>query len=665
MDKLNITEPQHRSLILSGDAERAATIDPEARTVELAFSSEAPVRRWYGDEILDHGKGSADLTRLNEGAPLLLGHGDSRSQIGVVEKAWIDKDRVGRAQVRFSKSPLGEEIFQDVQDNIRRLVSVGYSVDEYRLEGEANGVETYRMTKWAPFEISIVSVPADPTVGVGRAKETTPQNPTQPAGPSGRTKETAMADNQDQSVTETPAPDTNTRAADHQVTAGPDVVAQERERMREITALARQFNQVEMGDAAIDAGMSVDGFRAKVLDKLKDNGAIRTAESPEIGMGEREVQEYSFCRALLAAADPIHAAKVAPFEMECSQAAQDKRSDSRSKEREAAITIPVDVLKRGIGLSDGAAGAALGRLAGRRDLTVGTAADGGNLVATELLGSSFIDLLRNAMVMDRLGATFLTDLNGNIAIPSQTGAATGYWVTEGNAPTESQQTVGQVAMSPKTVGAFTDYSRRLLLQSSIDVEAFIRADLAAIIGLAIQYAAINGPGTGGAPTGILNTSGIGAVAGGANGLAPAYSHIVDLESAVANANADMGSLAYLTNTKVRGTLRKTEEFSSTNGRPVWTSGGQPGVGSLIGYDALTTNSVPSDLDKGTSTGVCSAILFGNWADLLIGMWGGLDVMLDPYTGATAGTKRVVALQDVDVALRHAESFAAMKDALTA
>jgi len=201
----------------------------------------------------------------------------------------------------------------------------------------------------------------------------------------------------------------------------------------------------------------------------------------------------------------------------------------------------------------------------------------------------------------------------------------------------------------------------LLLQSSIDVEAFVRADLAAIIGLAIQQAAINGTGTLGNPLGILATAGIGAVAGGANGAAPTYANMVDLESAITAANADVGSLAFLTNGKVRGALRKAEEFAGS-GRPVWTSGSERGLGEVIGYTAAVTNAVPSNLTKGAASN-CSAVIFGDFAQMLIGLWGGLDIMLDPYTGAASGTKRVVALQDVNVAVRHVEAFAAMIDAL--
>jgi len=216
-----------------------------------------------------------------------------------------------------------------------------------------------------------------------------------------------------------------------------------------------------------------------------------------------------------------------------------------------------------------------------------------------------------------------------------------------------------VALTPKTAGAYVDYSRRLLLQSSISVEAFVRLDIARTIALMIDLGAIAGTGASNQPRGILNTAGIGSVAGGTNGLAPTWDHLVDLESAVANANAPTGALGYLTNTKVRGKLKKTQMFSGTNGIPVWGTDGQ-----LNGARAEVSNQVPSNLTKGTSNGVCSAIIYGNWSDLIIALWGGLDIMLDPYAGSTAGTKRVVALQDVDVSVRYAASFSSMQDALT-
>jgi HK97 family phage major capsid protein len=658
----------------------------------LSVSSETPYLRndgWEDPwvEVLGHKPDEVDLSRLNGGAPILANHdrftatGDTPlAGIGAADRAWLDGGRV-YADITVSARAALADLRQDIVDGLVRNVSVAYVIEERVLtkSGEGRQPDEYRVTRWTPHEISLVDIPADASVGIGRAAEgALPAQSTRyriiaidtPPAEGVTTRSHTM----DQATA--PAPET---AVTRSTSKQPDGIELERARVREITAVGRQWNLPELAEKAIDSGMDADVFATQVLAHLKDTGTLRTAESPEIGLTANEAESFSFCRAILAASDPHHAATLAPFELECSRAAQDKRGDSRDKIREAAITIPVDVLLRGIQLNAAAARSAQslllqrarhgianrGHLIGQRDLTVGSATAGGNTVATEVLGSDFITLLRNAMVLERLGCTFLTGLNGNIAIPSHTAATTGYWVAENGAPTESAPTVGQVTGSPKTVGAFVDYSRRLLIQSSIDVEAFVRADLAAVIGLMIQLGAINGAGASNEPTGLLNTSGIGSVAGGTDGLAPTYAHIVGLETAVANANGDVGNLAFLTNTKVRGKLRQTQVFSGTDGKAVWTSRpGSQGVGDVLGYDAVCSNSVPSNLVKGSSGSVCSAIMFGNWIDLIIFMWGGLDIMLDPYTGSTAGTKRVVALQDVDVGVRHTGSFAAMKDALT-
>lgn len=678
-----IKEHQHlQSRPSAGSEERRLALveyrADDADAFAASLSSEEPYRRWWGTEVLDHASGAVDLTRAADGLPLLFGHDaySPGSLIGRAENVRIENRRL-KADLRFFSTDDAQRVATMVREGHREM-SIGYQVNDMVLASKSETEETYRVTSWTPFEASIVSVPADPSVGVGRGMS---------GSRPGRFARKPNEENMDLDDQGTPAVANEQRSAagrpDQQSVQDPQPpmisVSQEvtralqieRDRVAQIRAAGERFGMQDLANTAVRDGTSLEVWRERVLGKLQDSGALRPAESPEIGMSARDVGQFSFCRALLAAQDPIHAAQIAPFELECARAAQARRGNSRP-EREAAITIPVDVLNSGLALSTAAAQSAARMLIERarrsaqtRDLNVTTATAGGNLVATELLGSDFISLLRNAMVLDRLGVRFLRDLNGNVAIPRQSGAGTGYWVAENTAITsETAQTIDQVTLTPKTVGAYTDYSRRLLMQSSIDVEAFVRADLAAILGLMIQLAAINGSGSSNQPTGILNTSGIGAVAGGTNGAAPTYDLMVDLESAVANANADAGTLAFLTNTKVRGKLRKTQEFASTNGKAVWTSGAQRGVGDVLGYDSIVTNSVPSDLTKGSASGVCSAIAFGDWSQLMIGMWGGLDLMLDPYTGATAGTRRVVGLQDVDVACRQPSAFAAMKDALT-
>lgn len=384
---------------------------------------------------------------------------------------------------------------------------------------------------------------------------------------------------------------------------------------------------------ALRTGKSVDEFRAQLLEHLSK----LPQPTAEIGMSEKEARHFSFMRAINALANPgdRKAQEAAAFEREASDAYASKLGRAAQ-----GFFVPVEVQKR--------------------DLTVGTNSAGGYTVSTDLLASSFIDVLRNRMMVMNMGAQLLTGLVGNIAIPRQTGGATAYWVAESGSPTESAQTFDQVTMSPKTVGAYVDISRKLMLQSSVDVEAFVRNDLATVLALAIDLAALHGTGASNQPTGIAATSGIGSVAGGTNGLAPTWAHIIELESDVAVANADVGRMGYLTNAKVRGKLKATQKVATYGDSFIWDAGDMP----LNGYKAGVSNQVASNLTKGTSSGVCSAIFFGNWADLIIGNWNTLDLMVDPFTGSTSGTVRVVGLQDVDIAVRHAESFSAMLDALT-
>ena len=596
--------------------ERAA-INEEARTATLAFASETPYERYWGIEILDINPTAMRQGRLRSGANLLVDH-DTRDVVGVIESVEVGADRVARATVRFGKSARAEEVWSDVRDGIRRNVSVGYMIHKAQLVETKEGVETYRVTDWEPFEVSLVSVPADPSVGIGRSLDagTDAQDLPAAAGPAARAAATEPE----------PQP-----SKDHIMSDVTTPVA-ERNHAAEISKIAKGLpGGADMALDAIQRGLTTEQFQAEAIAKLSS----KPMPTADIGLDKRETKRYSMLRAMNALANPNDAAaqRAAAFERECSDAASAKMG-----KQARGFMVPTEVQ--------------------RRDLNVTTATAGGNLVATELLGGSFIDALRNAMVIDRMGTRMLTGLVGNIAIPRLSGTGTAYWVAENTAPTESDQTIAQVTMSPKTVGAFTDISRRLLLQSSIDVEAMVQNDLATILGLAIQQAAISGSGASNQPSGIL-TRVTASVIGGTNGAAPTWANIVQLESDVAVSNADVGTLGYLTNARVRGKLKTTSKVSGQNGF-VWDDGDTP----MNGYRTAVTNAVPSNLVKGTSGSTCSAIVFGNFADLVIGMWGSLDLMVDPYTGSTAGTVRVVALQDVDVQLRNVVSFATMVDALT-
>lgn len=600
-----------------------STINEEARTVVLAFASETPVEHWWGIEILDCNASAMRQGRLRAGANLLCDH-NQRDVVGVIESVEIGTDKVARAVVRFGKSARAEEVWQDVKDGIRRNVSVGYLIHRAVLAEERDGLETYRVTDWEPYEISLVSVPADASVGVGRSLATSAQ-----ATPVA-TSTTPSPTEENRAMTT----EATTAAAPAAAPAQPAQAAQ-RNHAVEIAALGKTVaGGAELAMSAIQRSLTVEQFQRELIDHM----ASKPKPTADIGMTDQEVRSFSIVRALHALANPMDQAaqRAAAFEFEASAAAAQKLG-----KQARGIMLPHDVLRAS-------------------DLVKGTANKGGNLVATELLSGSFIDMLRNAMVLDSMGVVTLTGLVGDIAIPKQTGAATAYWVAEDGSPTASGQTVGQVTMSPKTVGAYTDISRKLLLQSSIDVEGMVQSDLARVLGLAIQQAAINGSGTSNQPKGILGGHVVNpTILGGTNGAAPTWEHIVGLETAVSVANADVGTLAYLTNAKVRGKLKTTSKVSGQNGF-IWENGDTP----LNGYRAAVTNAMPSNITKGTATN-CSAAIFGNWADLVIGMWGSLDLTVDTITLGTSGAVRVIALQDVDIAVRNAESFATFADILTA
>jgi HK97 family phage major capsid protein/HK97 family phage prohead protease len=577
-------------------SEMTAFDEIEERTYEFPFSSEFPVARYFGNEILSHEASAANLSRLNDGAPLLFNHNPDKV-IGVVERAYIDgKKKRGYARVRFSRNPFAQEILSDVKDGVLRNVSFGYSIDKMEERGSGDFVAT----AWSPYEISVVSVPADPGVGIGRSLEA--DKTAASAAPSPDPIPTMEATTPDLAVVRTEA------------------IEAERSRISDITALCEKHGMADLGRQLIESGRSIDEARAAVLDNLNIKQEPVNMSAAEIGLSEKESRSFSFLRAINYLANPADRAarEAAAFEIEASEAAA-----AQLGRQSRGITVPQDVL--------------------RRDLTVGVASAGGNLVATDLDAGSFIDLLRNASALDQAGATVLTGLTGNVAIPRQSGAATAYWVAESGAPTESQQSVDQVSLTPKTVAAYTDYSRRLMLQSSIDVENMVRNDLARVLALKIDLAGLYGTGTNGEPLGLKLTNGIGTENFGAT--TPTFAEVVALESDVATANALLGSPVYLMNATMRGGL-KTQTKDTGSGMFVMEGN------EVNGYRGVLSNQVAS-----------GDLWFGNFADLIIGYFSGLDIMVDPYSNSTSGTVRVVAMQDCDIAVRHPESFSRGNDNL--
>ncbi|EDT6761322.1 phage major capsid protein [Salmonella enterica] len=642
-----------------------AAIDVEARTVELAFSSEIEVSRWYGVEILDHSPSSVRLERLNDGGALLVDHSWS-DQVGVVDWARIDPDRRGRALVRFSRNPGADEIFQDVIDKIRQKVSVGYRVLGAKLEETRGDLDVYRVTDWEPYEISFVSVPADNSVGVGRSVDQLPINSNKPETGERQQVEVKKVEKilrdgngnlvralVDENGDITKVLEILERAGDD--TRGAENRGEQREknRVRIISEMGETYNARDLAMTAIKDGTSADAFQRQLLDHLNtppdQRGGTRSNEpqptgtgtrtgnrpldempSPIIGMSDDEIRRYSIFNVVRALANPgdRKLQEAAAFEYECSRAAQDQY------EREAqGILIPDDVLCRFL------QGRAFNAGGGTNSPTGATT--GSNLVATDFLAGSFIDLLRPRTTIMRL-ARAMGGLVGNVDIPKQTGGATAYWVGEGASPNESTPTIGQIGMNPKTVGAYTDITRRLLKQSTPDAEMIVRNDLVSAIALAIDLGGYYGTGSNHQPLGIVNYTGVNGVAFAAAN--PTNAEIVQMETEIAADNADISSMAYVCNAKMRGYAKTTPKFASGSSVAAAGTIWEPG-NTMNGYNTEVTNQI--------NTG---DVIFGNFADLIVGLWGGLDLTVDPYTMSTSGGLRIVAFQDVDFVVRRTESF---------
>lgn len=661
-------------------------VDADGRA-DFSASSESPVLSYDWEigryfEVLDHSPSAVRLARLQDGAPLLKDH-DRRTQIGRIESARIEGGQL-RVAARFGNSDVAKAERADVADGIRSKVSIGYIVHELVLaEKRENGVDVYRATDWEPLEVSTVAIPADPTVGFGRAEgdvafrdhetrvigrdirqggtmekiwvvgredgvlrrinaEDFDASKHERSGPPAPFEQRAEAAAPARPSVEVGA----TRGAE---AVNPQAIAQaERERVQEILALGSRFNMSDKAQDAIRDGIPSIVFRDFVWSKQPADKPLDKPKSA-LGMSPKEVKRFSILRAVSALVDH-HKRDEAAFELECSRAVAEQTGQTPR-----GFFVPADVLYDESDFLLGTGGAR----PARRDLNVGTASAGGNLVATNLLAGSFIELLRNRAAVMRLGARTLPGLVGNVDIPRQSGGATAAFVAESTNVGESEATFDKVSLVPRTLGVFTDISRKLMLQATPAIEGLVRDDLNLAIALGVDNVAINGSGTAPTPRGIRNVVGIGSVALGANGAAPTWVSQVNLVASVMVANADMGALGFLTNAKAWATLMGAER-TATNGRYLLE---EPGT-RLLGYGFDVSNQVPSNLVKGSSGAVCSAEIFGNWAELLIGEWGTLDLFPDPYTLGDQGAVRIRAFKDLDIAVRHAASFAVIADMLT-
>ncbi len=686
---------QERFITLRADpvAQQRGLVDLEARTMRLSFSSEEPVDRWFGDEILDHSKGAMRQGQRQESLPLLFNH-DRNDLIGCVESISVEADKRGYANVRFGRDERGEWAMQQVQDGILSNVSFLYQVYKFIEDVEE---ETYTGIDWEVFEVSLVTIPADASVGAGRSatdqiqteiipREASPpsaQPKTEPAeagffSPRENGTKPATAEHKENQNMKTrhtlqDAASDGTGGSTGGITLQEsnnlraDSIKQERSRISEIEAMCRTHGlKDDFRTSLISEGHDIAECRGRVLVELGKRGkqAPLSSISNEIGLTDKEQRNYSIMRSInaLVSGNWEHAGFEREVSIELGKRNGRENGSGRFFFPNDLPFAPTDEHARAFRAVNKRAS----EMSQRATYQVGTAGQGGNLVATNLLAESFIEVLRNQTVTQQLGATYLPGLVGKVDIPRQISATGTYWVGESTAVTEAEATFDKVSLSPKTIGALSKVSRLMLLQSTPAIEMLVRRDLMAVGALAIDLAALSGSGVSNQPTGIVNQSGVGSVVGGTNGLALTFDHIIQLQYMTKYANASQANTGYALNSKSIGYLSTQK---ATTGQYLWDPQGGLTNNSpdrLKGRAYAESQQLRSTLVKGSSGAICSELIYGNWQELLIAEWGVTEIALNPYdsTGFVNGDVILRMFQTVDIGVRHAASFAVMSDALT-
>ena len=572
-------------------------VDEEARTVRLSFSSEAPVDRFFGVEVLDHNPESVRMGRLNKGAPLLWMHNPD-DQIGRVESATITNGR-GEAVVRFSKNQRADDFFKDVIDDISTNISVGYRIHKMDVEeDEEEGKEVYRATDWEPHEISLVSTPADISIGIGR--ELDGEHLTRVYGPTQKTGEHKMSEEK----IDVQAVRDEAREA---------VLAEEAARIATIQQASKDAPYLrELADKAISDRMPLDAFQLEALEAAKRELKVKPVQESvsapiTVDMSNKERSQYSILKAV--------------------QAQMSGNWDNAGLERSVSDAIGKDTTGFYIPMN---------APWGQRDLTAGTNNQGGFLVPTDHRAGDFVEALRANMVVGQAGATYLTGLSGNVAIPKiASGTAVG-WVAEASAPTEGQPVFASIQLTPKNLVGYVEITRNLMLQSSPAVDTVIQQDITNALAVGMDAAALAGSGSSNQPTGILSTSGIGSVSFSSSG-SPTFAEIVAIETEIVQDNAGATGMVYVTTPALNGYL-KTATKDSGSGRFISEGG------IVNGYECLHTSSVTAN-----------NVILGNFSDLIIAQFGAIEVLtkVEPATGITT----LALHMHTDIGVRHAQSFA--------
>ena len=611
---------------------------------------------------------------------MLLNH-DKDKVIGVVEGARIDGE-TGIATLRFSRNALGEEVYQDILDGIRGQISCGYQIQKYEIDESNKRDPLFNITEWEPFEVSVVAYAADPNAVVKRddfiqpiTQEGTPGEEDKLMDPKEAIRlaqeagvpelglraiqedwtqaklEEEIRAAQPETPTETPpatppaTPEAGERAAAATPPAEPTPEAADRgdgeeelddeadtARVTRIYDLGQEYNEREMALTAIaDPNVSIEDFQKQLLERQRETKRAAAEQNvPErITLDPKDQRNFRVTD-LLYFLSNNKAGVRGGQEFEICQ------EETTLRQKQGLLTVGTPIPPA---IFDE-------RQIGTRALSAGTNTAGGYTIDDELLSDSFIDLLLEYTAATTL-VTRLDDLMGNLTFPRQDARATAQWVGETTAATEQNPTFDVVQMSPKHLRSWTRASVQLLRQSSISIEQFLRRDLARAIAKAMDAAILTGTGSGNQPGGIASLGANRLTVDYPNTGALDYDSVLACEEKLAEKNALMGRLAWVVSPKMRKAGRKTAELGAGTSRPIYREG------RMIDYPAHVTTQVDNTDDSGKG-------YLANWEEMILGCWGSIDVIVNPFSEDKEGLVRISIGQMCDLAARHVESFVELK-----
>lgn len=623
------------------------TLDVQARTFELTIASEEPVRRYHWDlgdfdEVLVCTPEAVDLSRMSPDAacPLLENH-EFRMQVGVIDSASVDAAKV-RGIARAQRSPAGDQLLTDVADRVRRNVSVGYQIFDVELHEKEGERPRVVVTRWQPFEVSIVAAGADPTVGIGRSNaEQYPDVIVR------KLRGAKMKPKKDGSA----AGDQSTGDDDSNPTPRIDVTAvreearkAEQERVREIAAIGARFDLRDAADKAVHEGTELEVFRSAALDAIELRQKKKAETTTLVDLPGTERKTYSVGRAVAALMQGRR--ELAPLEFEVSDAYRAKGVQAKN---ERSIYVPLSFLRPRA--QDRSLVASLQEMLGLR-AAISKGGSGGNLIGTDFLGEEYVPHLLSDLVLVQAGARLLPGLVGDIEIPAGSGSyGTAQHVTTetANAP-EVAPTLRQIPGVPHTIAAYTDFTRRMRLQSIPAIESIVRTGLSDAINELVERSGINGAGSGGAPTGVYLTSGI--VASDFSGFT--YADWIRMWAAIKNAKGTGARLSYITSYGVAAKAMTTTRGGTGSDIMIATMSNDGNV-RVDGFPVYPTQESPQAFG---SPAVLHGVAFGDWTKVVIAQWGeGVEITVDEAALSLSGGRRVIAHFDYDILVTLGQSFA--------